>query len=238
MNFYSNTVSPEMMGLLKRMMEISALSAFRLVGGTGLALQLGHRTSVDIDLFAAGGSPTPEEIGQILTFNFSNELSIVRFQRFGLTATIQSIKVDIYDWKVPFAEPVVEVEGIRMASIKDIFAFKCEALLGRRAEKDFVDIAEIAQHYSFADLFEVFHARYPQYSKAAIISILLKTSIFERDFTIQYSVGKSWENYVTLMMEGLKQYELNIQKEKEKKLDDREKKVQALIEKKRKKDNL
>ncbi len=86
MNLYSNTVSTEMISVLKSMMEVSDLSAFRLVGGTSLALQLGHRTSVDIDLFAAGGSPTPEEIGRILSLNFSNEVNIARFQRFGLTA--------------------------------------------------------------------------------------------------------------------------------------------------------
>lgn len=41
-----------MMGLIKKLMADQKLIDFRLVGGTALALQLGHRKSIDIDLFS------------------------------------------------------------------------------------------------------------------------------------------------------------------------------------------
>ena len=45
------TVLPNTLELLKKLMEVPLLSPLRLVGGTALALQYGHRRSIDIDLF-------------------------------------------------------------------------------------------------------------------------------------------------------------------------------------------
>lgn len=47
----TQTVGPELLGLIKALMEIDLFENFYLVGGTALALQIGHRQSVDIDLF-------------------------------------------------------------------------------------------------------------------------------------------------------------------------------------------
>ena len=45
------TVTPDTLELLKALMSAPELSSLRLVGGTALALQYGHRVSVDLDLF-------------------------------------------------------------------------------------------------------------------------------------------------------------------------------------------
>jgi hypothetical protein len=45
------TVDAKTLGLIKQLLKTSICSELRLVGGTALALQLGHRKSVDIDLF-------------------------------------------------------------------------------------------------------------------------------------------------------------------------------------------
>lgn len=49
---YYNTVNDLLKNTLNTLMESSVFESFRLVGGTALSLQLGHRTSVDIDLFS------------------------------------------------------------------------------------------------------------------------------------------------------------------------------------------
>ena len=48
------TVTPETLDLIRKLMQEKCLEHFKLVGGTALALKLGHRTSVDIDLFSQG----------------------------------------------------------------------------------------------------------------------------------------------------------------------------------------
>ncbi|MDA0278745.1 MAG: nucleotidyl transferase AbiEii/AbiGii toxin family protein [Bacteroidetes bacterium] len=58
MKLYLNTVSDQLWDALNKLMADTAFDTFRLVGGTSLSLQLGHRESIDIDLFtdAAYGS--------------------------------------------------------------------------------------------------------------------------------------------------------------------------------------
>ena len=48
---YKQTTSPFLYKILKELMLRTEFDNFRLVGGTGLSLQLGHRESIDIDLF-------------------------------------------------------------------------------------------------------------------------------------------------------------------------------------------
>lgn len=51
MKLYLNTVSDLLLTTLQVLMSTDVFSSFRLVGGTSLSLQLGHRASVDIDMF-------------------------------------------------------------------------------------------------------------------------------------------------------------------------------------------
>lgn len=46
-----STVEPHTLELLSLLQQTPELADTRLVGGTSLALQIGHRCSVDIDLF-------------------------------------------------------------------------------------------------------------------------------------------------------------------------------------------
>ena len=48
---YYKTIDQNTLELLKKLQSLSILSKMRLVGGTSLALQIGHRKSIDIDLF-------------------------------------------------------------------------------------------------------------------------------------------------------------------------------------------
>jgi len=230
-------VSESLKNALNQLMKIEELSNFRLVGGTNLALQLGHRSSIDIDLFAGGGAPNPRELSSILDTALKPDFKISRVQQYGLSATVNQVKVDLYDWKVPFYLPAILVDNIRLSSLEDIFAFKCEALTGRRVEKDFVDLAEIMLHRSLDELFKAFQVRYPYFSKGAALAILLKPESFERDFSIRYSMGKSWDKYVEIMEEKIIGYEKEIQSKKKEGLHQRDAHIQKLVDLKRKKEN-
>jgi hypothetical protein len=235
MSLHYLTISETMKSLLVDLMKSDSLKLFRLVGGTSLALQLGHRGSVDLDLFAGGRTELPSTISNALADEFNGDFMLNRIQRHGFSATIRSIKVDVYDWKVPFTDEGIFEDGIRLASTKDIFAYKCEAVLGRRTEKDYVDIAEISKHYSLADLFDCFRKRYPHISKGAVLAILLKPELFERDSSIRYLKGDTWDDYVSLFTNKISEFENAIEQSSKDKLDARDKKIQSLIEQKRKK---
>ncbi len=235
MRIHEDTVSAPMKMVLDELMRVDVLKPFRLVGGTSLALQLGHRVSIDIDLFAGGGSQAPHSLALELAKQFPKRIKIARVQQHGLSALIDNIKVDIYDWKVPFFDPEVEVRNLRLASIRDIFAYKCEAILGRRVEKDYVDLAEIARQEPLSELMNVFQARYPYMTKGAILAVLLKPDAFARDTTILYLQANSWEKYVDTLTHAIRAYEHGIQAQKQKEIVARAQKIQSLIEQKRKK---
>lgn len=71
------TVSPHLLNVLKKIQQLPEVSAFRLVGGTSLSLQMGHRTSVDIDLFT-DKSFDIAELQKIL------DKTLIRLKCFGL----------------------------------------------------------------------------------------------------------------------------------------------------------
>ena len=64
----TQTVVPNLMELLKKIMSEKLFSDFNLVGGTSLALQMGHRNSIDIDLFGKQEIDSEEFINVLNTF--------------------------------------------------------------------------------------------------------------------------------------------------------------------------
>lgn len=234
MKLHIETISIEMLELLKKLMTIEELNPFRLVGGTALSLQFGHRKSVDIDLFAGGRTETGGLLS-VLGEHFNNSFELISQNRNGFVGQINQIKVDIVDWKVPFTqEPLVE-DGIRMATAPDIFASKCDALLDRKAEKDFVDISMIAAHYDLAQLFITLKTRYPFITTGSISAFLLRQDLIVRDYTMHYFQHYNFEYFAHHIQNKLIEFEKSVKEKKQLEAGDREKKIQNLIEQKRKK---
>lgn len=155
------TIKDNTLELLKKLQREETLSTTRLVGGTALALQIGHRISVDLDLF----SKDPLDINaieQILThkFNFSAHF----ISKGSVRGEIDGIKIDIlhhpYEW---IDDPVCE-EDIIMASLQDITAMKLNSIIhnGTRP-KDFLDVAYLSQYFSYDDMRSLLVQKYPEY---------------------------------------------------------------------------
>ena len=130
----------------------------RLVGGTSLALQYGHRRSVDLDFFGH----TTEDVDELTDMMHDCADNVVRSN---CTKRIKAyflnnVKVDVvnYDYKW-IDEPVLE-DGLRLASPKDIAAMKVNAVMGRGTKKDFVDVYFLLQHYSFEELIQFYLQKY------------------------------------------------------------------------------
>ena len=89
------TIEPGTLQLLKSLQAIPLLQGLRLVGGTALALQLGHRKSVDLDLF---GEITAEgiEIRDALEEHFS--VSVIKESKNIKIYQVDGIKVDLVNY--------------------------------------------------------------------------------------------------------------------------------------------
>lgn len=156
------TVEPDTLELLKTLMMEPSFQGMRLVGGTSLALQYGHRQSVDIDMFGTFCSDADEmteclkSIGQTQAIKVSERIRIY---------TINGIKVDFVDYgKYPWIDDVVTDNGLRLASPKDIAAMKINAIEGRGTKKDFIDVYFLLQHFSLKQLLDFYTKKYPEHS--------------------------------------------------------------------------
>jgi len=171
-----SAVYPTTLELLKKLMQIPELSDFFLVGGTALALQLGHRISVDIDLFTQNEFDT-KKIYATLTNSFS--ISDVTEEKNTLNCNIsfpeksnKLVKMDMIKYSYPLIKPIVNIENIRLLSIEDIIPMKLSAVAGRGAKKDFYDIYYLLKSYSLYQMFDLFEIKFPNVNKFHIIKSL------------------------------------------------------------------
>lgn len=184
------TVKPETLELLKRIQARGFMSQTRLVGGTALALQLGHRTSVDLDFF---GSWQPLEAledelaqcGQLV-----KQDSTSRLQFFD----IDGVKVDCVTYDYPWLEGPIEEDGIRLASLKDIGALKINAITNRGSRKDFVDIAFLLDIYSLEEIFGWYLAKYGNVNPALALRSLVYFIDAEEHPMPRMLLPFSWES--------------------------------------------
>lgn len=156
------TIEPRTLDLLKALMQEPAFADMRLVGGTALALQYGHRQSIDLDFF--GDFRCEQEETQEILSKYGKVEVLKETQRIRIYS-VDGIKVDfVYYSCYPWLAEIVLEDGIRLASTKDIAAMKINAIEGRGTRKDFVDIYFLLQHYSLKEILEFYKAKYPNYS--------------------------------------------------------------------------
>jgi hypothetical protein len=174
---------------------------FRLVGGTALSLQLGHRKSVDIDLFTdvPYGSIDFDAIDTYFRRRHSYVSDpIAGPVAFGRSYFVgkdpqQAVKVDIY-YNDPFIrEPILE-DQIRVASTDEITAMKIDVIGRGGRKKDFWDIHELLDHYSVDEMLALHAERYPHAEKgAALRGKLTDFALADDDFDPNCLRGKYWE---------------------------------------------
>src|SRR5665213_899656 len=100
------TVSPDLLSVLKKIQSFTELKDFRLVGGTALALQIGHRKSVDIDLFTDKAFDIDGLQNKL--YQAFNSFEVIWSNKNGFVAAINGIKIDFFDWHIPFIKDVIK----------------------------------------------------------------------------------------------------------------------------------
>lgn len=206
-----NTVSDRLVHILKRCMADQTFNAFRLVGGTALSLQRGHRQSDDIDLFtdSAYQSIYFEAIESWLKSSFryvhcSGVLPVgIGKPYFIGDNPADSIKVDLYYTETFIEEPTI-IDGIRLAGLHDIIAMKMEVISGAGRKKDFWDIHELLDDYTVQNLISIHKQRYPYTHDPHLLR--RKLTDFHQadsDFTPRCLRGKHWELIKLDIMERL-----------------------------------
>lgn len=146
---------------------------FYLTGGTALALQLGHRDSIDFDFFSEKDFNTKDLFEKLKEIFKNYKIQKVQDEKNTLTIIIdKDIKLSFFAYKYPLLNPLIFEKYIRIASIEDIACMKLSAIVSRSTEKDYVDLYFILQDNKFAKLLELAQKKFPSLDTNLIIKSL------------------------------------------------------------------
>jgi predicted nucleotidyltransferase component of viral defense system len=158
--FHLSTVEKETFQLLQQLFTIDAIAKqFALAGGTSLALQIGHRKSIDLDLFSFEKFD-PKELEIILSSHPSLKFTYVGNNSRMLFCFINDIKCDFVHEPAKLIKPFLKKDEITYFSVEDIAAMKMHTVCGRGKKKDFFDIYALLELYSWPDLLQWFEQKY------------------------------------------------------------------------------
>lgn len=164
---------------------------FYLAGGTALALQLGHRDSVDFDFFSKNNIDT-EELFKKLE-NIFKEYKIRKVQEEKNTLTIiagENVKISFFTYEYQLLKPLIEEQYLNLASAEDIACMKLSAIVSRSTEKDYIDLYFILQKYSLSSLLELAQEKFPSVDK----NLILKSLVYFDDITEEVIIFKNNKN--------------------------------------------
>jgi len=198
---YYATISPLLLSVLKKLMKAKEFKSFRLVGGTALSLYRGHRGSVDIDLFtdAPYDSINFNAIDGFLHTTYSY-VDTTNFNAIGMgksyyigTNQNDCIKLDLF-YTDEFIDPIELIDGIRLSSVEEIIAMKLDVIAKGGRKKDFWDIHELMEDYTFKQMLSLHKKRYPfSHNQKLIKNNFISFKNADEDFNPICLKGKHWE---------------------------------------------
>lgn len=199
------TVDPDTLELLKRFFANPELKDVRLVGGTALALQYGHRKSVDLDFF--GTLPEDKEL-LIDIARTLGDIQVINQTRMILQLIVNQVKVDFVDYsRYLWIDEPINGDGFVLASDCDIAAMKVNAIIGRGTRKDFIDLYVLLQHYSLKEIMNFYRQKYPEFSEYRALLSMTYFEDAEMQDMPQMFIDTSWEDMKKNIVEAVKAYQ-------------------------------
>lgn len=166
---FKETVETSTLELLKSIMLDTAFDSFYLVGGTALSLMIGHRKSIDLDLFTSNSFDTQELIDH-LRLKYKFELDYV--SKNTVKGELRGVQLDFITHQYPLIEEVIEVEGFRIATSLEIAAMKLNAITSNGTRiKDFIDIAFLSSYYTLNTMLKAYETKYKSNKIIALKSL-------------------------------------------------------------------
>ena len=169
------------------------LNGFYLAGGTGLALQFGHRRSLDLDFFSSE--------------HFNEDAFLQRLQRldgfalaakapYTLHAAIKDTKVSFLGYAYPVLFPANQFVGVDVADPRDVACMKVSAIASRGTKRDFIDLYMCARRYGLDEIMRLFDRKYAQanYSSLHILKSFTFFADAEKDPMPHMLDAVEWES--------------------------------------------
>ncbi|MBQ7631994.1 MAG: nucleotidyl transferase AbiEii/AbiGii toxin family protein [Paludibacteraceae bacterium] len=199
------TVKPDTLELLKTISAQPEIKELRLVGGTSLALQYGHRQSVDLDFFGR----LPEDKDELIdVVRRVGEVTILNRSKIILQMVVNQVKVDFVDYsRYPWIDEPIIGDSFVLASDKDIAAMKVNAIMGRGPRKDFIDLYVLLQHYSLPEIMGFYRQKYPEFSEyRALLSMTYFDDAEMQDMPLMF-IETPWDAMKKTIIQAVEAYQ-------------------------------
>jgi hypothetical protein len=150
--------------------RLDLIKRFYLAGGTGLALYLGHRFSVDLDFFSSEVDSVNSADRALLRESLDDQSLMITFDKdTTFVANWRGVGLSFFRLSLyPLVQPVLLLGGIPVASLDEIGAMKLAAIIDRGTRKDLVDLYFILQRVPLEQLFRVAALKYRQVRTFAV----------------------------------------------------------------------
>lgn len=154
---FNKTLLPDTLRAIKSVANIPTIKRAYLAGGTALALQIGHRMSIDLDFF------TQEKFDENLVATELTKLQNFKERQRAWATVLGSVgetKFSIFYYKYNIIDDLLPFEGINIIGKRDIAAMKIHAISDRGVKRDFIDVYFLAKEFSLEQMIDFYDKKY------------------------------------------------------------------------------
>lgn len=163
---FTNTLPESTLKLFKKLKLENLPNNTYLGGGTAIAIQLGHRKSVDLDFF------TQTEFNEnqwIQKLEKELELELINKEWQTIIGEIQKVKFSLFYYKYPLINNLIDVGNMKSASLEDLSAMKLDTVISRGTKRDLIDIYFLAQKFGLESMFKFYAEKFNNWEERAIM---------------------------------------------------------------------
>ena len=200
-------LDPRRRAMLPKLAFLSHEYGFYLAGGTALAMQIGHRTSIDFDFYSPRDFD-PQRLYRTLASRI-NPTTPTHVADGTLMAAVQNIAMSFFRYDAPLLKPLVKTASLDLASIEDIAAMKIIAIVQRGTRRDFVDVSALLKRYPLEALLRMTEKKYAAFNRYIGLRALTYFEDAEEESS-RRQLGTlepvAWDQIKQDMLEAVRQY--------------------------------
>lgn len=200
---YTNTILENTHKLLTLFGKESLPSNTYLAGGTAIALQLGHRKSIDLDFFTKNEFNEDQWV-QKLEKEYNLKLFSKDWQT--IIGNIYDVKFSLFYYKYPLINNLIDFENIKLASLEDLSAMKLDTVISRGTKRDLVDIYFLAQRFGLESLYKFYDQKFGNYEDRELMikKALVYFDDAENDVDPNMLVDFNWDETKKYFLQNVK----------------------------------
>lgn len=207
---YWESISLAMKEILHFLGQQPYINRFYLAGGTALSLQIGHRSSVDLDFFSELDELDEASRTEIVRSLKLKDLQVLENVGGNLLMLLDGVRIGFFGYGYPLVQEPAWLNNVALASLVDIGLMKCDALISRGSRKDFYDLYFISRLIPLENLLQFGEQKFPLFRDFAMVVLesMILFDIADRDVQPELLVGVSWyqiKTYFLLEAERLSQ---------------------------------